>query len=127
MPTRPRSPVRSIHSWSLVYLNPSGYAIVTPGQARGPALQSSLFGAFVERHRHDPRARAAAADVDVEFRVERGVFDRQGGHADGFLHVRRLGAAGHGADLGVADIGVVAVAADAALEHLEADNLALRS
>src|SRR6185369_6913017 len=106
MPTRPLPPVRSIHSWSLVYLKPSGYAIVSPRAGpracaacvprraglkactttESPALLLSL----VKRHRHDARTGAPAADVDVELGVQRGVLDRQIGHADGLLHVRRL-------------------------------------
>ena len=55
------------------------------------------------------------------------VLDRQVGHADGLLHVRRLRSAGDHTDFGVADIRVVAVAADAALQHLETDNPAPRA
>ena len=56
----------------------------------GPA---NAFGRFVERHRDDARARAAAADVDVEFGAGRRVLDRQVRHADRFLQERRLRAA----------------------------------
>src|SRR5258708_7794808 len=122
MPTLPWSPVRSIHSWSLVYLKPAGYAIASPVTVR---LKPDTT--FIERHRHDARAGAAAADVDVERRVERRMLDRQIRHADGLLQIRRLRAAGDVADLGVADVGVVAVAADAAIEHLEADDFPLRA
>src|SRR5215212_1199204 len=131
--------MRSIHSWSLVYLKPSGYAIVAPRRVRrtrptsvaaerrvrkGPGLP--IFLSLVKRHRYDARAGAATADVDIELGTWCVVFDRQVGHADRFLDVRRLGAAGHHTDFRGADVGIVAVPADAALEHLEADNPASR-
>src|SRR5678815_4530 len=87
---------------------------------------TSLLLSLVKRHRHNARASAAAANVDVELGVWCVVLDRQVGHADRFLEVRRLRAARHHADFGIADVGVVAVPADAALEHLESDNLARR-
>src|SRR5476651_375628 len=95
----------------------------SPPGPKGPGLLLSL----VKRHRYDARAGAAAADVDVELGVWRGVLDRQIRHADGLLQVRRLRAAGDDPGFRVADVGVVAVTADAALEHLEADDLARRA
>ena len=66
MPTVPRSPATSIHSWSFVYLKPAGYAI---GAHRSGS--AALLRSLVERHRHDARARAPAADVDVELGARR--------------------------------------------------------
>src|SRR5262249_10101280 len=133
MPTLPLSPLSSIHSWSFVYFRFAGYEAIScsrrvqtapllPG-SKGPGLLRSL----IERQRHDARARAAAADVDVELGAGRRVLDRQVCHADRFLQVRRLRAAGDDAGLLVADEGVVAMARDAAVDHLEADDLALRT
>src|SRR5215203_3498634 len=124
MPTLPPSPVSSIHSWSFVYLKPAGYAIVAPHRARGPApgspeglryvthlwqpRRAALLRPLIERHRHDARARTTAADVDVELGAGRDVPHREVGHADGFLQMRRLRPAGHGAGFGIADIRLVA-------------------
>src|SRR3954467_5388132 len=119
MPTRPVSPGRSVRAWSVVYFRFAGYAIVSPRQAWRPAL----LLAFIERHRHDARAGAAAADVDVELGAGRVVVERQISRGDRALRVGRLRPAGDHAGLVGADVDVVAVAADAALEHLEARDL----
>src|SRR6478672_7824492 len=112
MPTLPRSPDSSIHSWSFVYLRPAGYdAIESPGPAGAPALLLS----FVERHRHDARARATAANVDVELGARSGLLHRHVGHPDRLLEIRRLRPAGHDASFRVAQIHIVAVARDAAI------------
>src|SRR4051812_24822616 len=78
---------------------------------------------LVKRHRHDARAGAASADVDVELGVECGVLDWQIRHTDGALHVRRLGPAGDDAHFGIADVDIVPVAPDTAVEHFETDDL----
>src|SRR4051812_41781942 len=111
MPTRALLPSIFTHSWSLVYLRSAGYM----------SLRS-----LVERHRHDRRLRAAAADVDLEFGARRRAAGREIRHADRLLQVRRLRPAGHDAGLFAANVDIVAVAADRALEHLETHELARR-
>src|SRR5436309_2304427 len=106
MPIFPRSPASSIHSWSLVYLNPAGYAIGAPvAGPKGPALLLPL----VERHRDDAGARLASADIDVEFGAGRRVRGWKIRHADRLLQERRLRAACYGSGLRVADVYIVAV------------------
>src|SRR5579862_1890308 len=114
MPTLPRSPARSIHSWSLVYLKLAGYAMSPLSCGCSP---------LVERHRDHPGARAAAADVHVELGARHGVIDGQIRHADRLLQVRRLRAARDRADPRRADVHVVPMAGDAAVDHLEAGDL----
>src|SRR6185436_19202488 len=114
MPTVPRSPSTLIHSWSLVYLSPAGYAISSPGR------RSSGTRPLVKGHRHDLRTSATAANVHVKFCPNRGVSARQVRHADRLLQIRRLRAARHHAHPGVAEIRVVSLPGDAAIDHLEA-------
>src|SRR5258706_11307580 len=136
MPTLPFSPARAIHSWSFVYLRLVGYDAISSSRS-GPAEAGhyeshsrpagpkglALLTSLIERHRHDAGARAASADVDVEFRAHRRVLDRQVRHADRFLQERRLRAARDETALCLADIRVVPVARDAAVQHLEAGDL----
>src|SRR4029453_9065514 len=109
MPTRASAPPRRIHSWSLVYLRSGGYI--------------RLFRSLVERHWNDGGFRAAAADVDFELGAGPAAICRQIRHADRLLQVWRLRAAGPDARLPAVDIHVVAVPADRALLHLEANEL----
>ena len=54
--------------------------------------------AFVERQRHDARARHAAANVDLDPRAWQRGIGWHVGQADRFLQVRRPGAAGDHTD-----------------------------
>src|SRR5437588_3453971 len=122
MPILPRSSATSIHSWSLVYFSPAGYGMSLLLRAVG-TRRALRLGSLVERHRDDTGARAAAADVHVELRSFGRVRDRHVRHADRFLEERRLRAARDDSRRAIrraADIDVVPMARDAALEHLEA-------
>src|SRR5476651_1712584 len=101
MPILPRSPASSIHSWSFVYLRPAGYAMVSPVTVR--LKPDTTLTTFIERHRHDARAGAAAADVHVELGVERCMLGRHVRHADRFFQKRGLRAAGDEARLRACD------------------------
>ena len=87
----------------------------------GPGLLRS----FIERHRDDARAGAAAADVDVELAAGRACA-RPAGRPCRSLSSDTASACrwSRRRRFVVADVGVVAVARDAAVEHLEADDLA---
>src|SRR5947209_5997944 len=113
MPTVPVPPSARTHSWSLVYLRSVGY-MSAPGRPEGLLLLLPL----IKRHRHDGGLHAAAAYVDLELGPRVGTIGGQIRHPDRFLQERRLGAARHDARLPAIHVGVVAVPADRALEHL---------
>src|ERR1700722_3896317 len=114
MPTFPRSPESSIHSWSFVYLRPVD---IGPGPL-------SLCCTFVERHRHDARACQAAADVHFDLHAGRRSIDREIRHPDRLLEERCLGSACHDAARFAVDQDVMPLTRDPAVEHLEAHQLA---
>src|SRR6516225_2246339 len=89
---------------------------------------SLLFRALVERHGDDRGAGPAPADVDIEFSARRRVLDRQVHHANGLLEKRRLRATGDrsGSAAPARDVDLVTGTRNAALEQLEADDLARR-
>src|SRR5688572_20781838 len=97
MPTRPRSPVRSIHSWSFVYFSPGGYGMLRP---------------LVKGHRHHPRPGPAAADVHLELGAWCGGFDRHVAHADRLFQIGRLRTAGDDSCLAAFDVDAVPLAGD---------------
>src|SRR5947207_5446634 len=130
MPIVPRSPDTSIHSWSLVYLSPGGYGIVVPYlaglKARPTGARPALPRALVKRQRHDARAGAPAADIDVELGFRRREVGRHVRHADRFLQIRRLGAARDPTDRSgrrAAGVDIVPMPRDSSIEHLEPDEL----
>src|SRR5260221_13851545 len=106
MPTLPFSPARAIHSWSFVYLRLVGYDAISSSRS-GPAEAGhyeshsrpagpkglALLTSLIERHRHDAGARAASADVGVEFRAHRRVLGRQVPPSVPLLQARRRRAA----------------------------------
>src|SRR6185436_1533770 len=110
MPISAVSPLIRIHSWSFVYFRSGGYAM---------ALRP-----LVEREWDDACGGGAAADVDGEVSPRCGQFRRHVRHADRLLQKRRLRPAGHNANPLVAGDHRVAVTGDAAIDHLEPDQLA---
>src|SRR5947209_3847143 len=79
---------------------------------------------LIKRDGNYLRADHAAAHVNLNLLPRAGVLGGHVGHADVLLQVRR-GAAGRDvADFFAADVHVLAVARDAALRDLEADELA---
>src|SRR5690349_2617675 len=129
MPTLPRSPASSIHSWSFVYLNPAGYAMSTildrdRPHAKAAASRRRSPLPLVERQRNHPRARTATADVDLELRAWLFGRHRDIGHANRLFQIGRLSPAGDFAGRLPADDHVVPRARDARVDHLEPDQLA---
>src|SRR6187551_3378814 len=110
MPMVASAPPPRTHSWSFVYFKSAGY------------IRCSLRGPLVERHRHDLRGHAAAADVDLEGLPGLRRRRRDVGHADRALEERRLRAAGDLAGVDAVDDHRTAAAGDAAVDHLEADD-----
>src|ERR1041385_840133 len=116
MPTVPTLPSMCTYSWLLAYLLSSGVIESTPS-----------FGAFVERRRDNARSGLFSSDQDAEFRAWRRFSERKIREADRFFQRRRMRPAGDHADLFLAVDDWVAVAADAALDHLESHQLPARS
>src|SRR6266568_3388337 len=116
MPIVPTSPSRWTYSWLFEYLLSSGVMPLTP-----------LLMAFVERRGDDAGPGLSAADHDHELCAGRRFLQRKIREADRFFQCRRMGAAGDDADLLVAVDDGVAVASDAAVDHLESDELPPRS
>ena len=69
-------------------------------------------------------ARGLAANADFDLRADGGGLRRNVGHADIFFQEWRGAAAGDAASFASGDQYRVAVAADALIEHFEADELA---
>src|ERR1043165_1734739 len=112
MPIVPTSPSKCTYSWLLAYLLSSGVMRVTP-----------LFLSLVERRGDDAGPSLFAADQHRELRAGRRLFRRKIREADRFFQRRRVGAAGDDADLAAAVDDRLAVPGDAAVDHLESDEL----
>src|SRR5438067_2345431 len=84
----------------------------------------SLLLSLVERRRNYLRADHSTAHVHLNLLPDVRVFDRNVGHADVLLKIRRGAARRDVADTLAADVNAMTVARDAALHHLEADELA---
>src|SRR5205085_4829214 len=151
MPTVPVSPSTCTYSWLLAYLLSSGvigsllravYAEPHRGisgvsarvlrchrrcldfaRHKLSSIAPSLPGALVERGRNDACARLLAADQDRKLRPRSRFSGRKIREADRFFQCRRMGAAGDHADFLGALHDRVSVAGDAAVDHLESDEL----
>src|SRR5437763_16224237 len=108
MPTVPTFPSMCTYSWLFAYLLSSGVIESTPS-----------FGALVERRRDNACSGLFSSDQDAEFRAWRRFSERKICEADRFFQRRRVRAAGDHADLLLPIDDGVAVAADAAVDHLE--------
>src|SRR5947199_9032247 len=91
MPTLPRSPAMSIHSWSFVYFNAVGYAISLSTTEDTEDAELSL----VERQPDHAGAGTAATNIDLELAARCSMGEGQICHPDGLLDRQRLRAAGH--------------------------------
>src|ERR1700738_81461 len=116
MPMVATSPSRWTYSCVLAYLLSSGVVVI-----RRSLL---LPGAFVERSRHDTRACFFPANQDCELGSQRRFPLRKICETDRLFQCRRVRAAGDNADLFLAIDDRIAVAGDAAVDHLESDELA---
>src|SRR6266702_1938339 len=108
----PTSPSTCTYSWLFAYRLSSGVI--------GSLL---LLRAFIEGRGNDARTGFFTADQNAEFGVRRRFSNRKICEADRFFQCRRMGAAGDDADLFLAVDDRVAVAPDAAVDHLESDQL----
>src|SRR5690349_1586669 len=121
MPTRSSPPSLRAHSCSLVYLRSSFTSLALD---IGFLCDSSSV-AFVKRGLHDHGFDRFTSAVDREFRARRAHADRQIAEADALLERRGGPARGAHADRVAGGVEQrVAVARDAAAEHLEADERA---
>src|SRR5260221_13776244 len=131
MPMVATSPSRWTYSWVLAYLLSSGVVLIfllASGDASfAPLGGAALFGsfcAFVKRGGDDARARLFSANQDHEFGSQRRFPLRKICETDRLFQCRRVCPARHHSDLLRAVDDGIAVTADAAVDHLEADELA---
>src|SRR5580765_2742200 len=131
MPIVATSPSRWTYSWVLAYLLSSGVVLIFLLSLRGCCAASlrgavcvGSFGAFVKRGGDDARTRFFAANQNHEFGSQRRFPLRKICETDRLFQCRRVGSARHDSDLFRAIDDGVAMAADATVDHLEADELA---
>src|SRR5258706_8038160 len=131
MPIVATSPSRWTYSWVLAYLLSSGVVLIFLLNLRGcfvapfrGAASFGSFGAFVKRGGDDARARLFPANQDHEFGSQRRFLLRKICETDRLFQCRRVGSARDDSDLFLAVDDGVAMAADAAVDHLEPDELA---
>src|ERR1700738_2277549 len=86
----------------------------------------SSLPAFVKRRGHDASSSFLAADQNGEFCAGGRFLGRKIREADRLFQCRRMGSAGDDTDFGAVADDWIAVACDAAVDHFESDELALR-
>src|SRR5579864_6711305 len=141
MPTVALEPSALIHSCSLVYLRSDGYGMLRSSWllAFSSQLQAASFEqtfesksvflrALVKRCRHNLRSHALTANFNFHPRAVRGMCGRHVRQGDVLLQKRRRRTAGDVTNFRARFVEhLVAIAGDAALDHLESDQSALQA